>query len=189
VPNASPAADALPRPGWAAFLQWSTEHDETLARLCRQYERDSLYGMECKLPGPTGESNVLRFIERGTVCCAAADTASLLNQLAAVLATGNVPILSSSSTALLPAGLPAEAAQAIRHVAATSDCPDLALALYDRESVAVLNDILARKGALVPAVCTSAQTAIPLWRLTAEKTICINTAAAGGNAALMTMQS
>jgi RHH-type proline utilization regulon transcriptional repressor/proline dehydrogenase/delta 1-pyrroline-5-carboxylate dehydrogenase len=34
---------------------------------------------------------------------------------------------------------------------------------------------------------TTEEGAIPLWRLTAERALCVNTTAAGGNASLMTL--
>jgi RHH-type proline utilization regulon transcriptional repressor/proline dehydrogenase/delta 1-pyrroline-5-carboxylate dehydrogenase len=179
--------DAPPPPAWTSFNQWSTRYDAALAALCRQYECDSLYGKECSLHGPTGESNVLRFIERGAVLCAANDTASLLNQLAAVLATGNVAVLASSTATLLPSDLPTEVDRIIHRVAVVNECRELALVLYDQASIAVLNEILERDGPVVPTVCTSAEMVIPLWRLVTEKTICINTAAAGGNTSLIAM--
>jgi RHH-type transcriptional regulator, proline utilization regulon repressor / proline dehydrogenase / delta 1-pyrroline-5-carboxylate dehydrogenase len=40
---------------------------------------------------------------------------------------------------------------------------------------------------LVPVVETTESEAIPLWRLVAERAVCINTTAAGGNASLMTL--
>jgi RHH-type proline utilization regulon transcriptional repressor/proline dehydrogenase/delta 1-pyrroline-5-carboxylate dehydrogenase len=187
VSAALPTPDASPRPAWTSFNQWSVGHDAALAALCRQYERDSLYGKECNLHGPTGESNVLRFIERGAVLCAANDTAGLLNQLAAVLATGNSAVLASSSATLLPSDLPTEVDRVIHRVAAVNECRKLTLVLYDQASIAVLNDILERDGPVVPTICTSAEMVIPLWRLVAEKTICINTAAAGGNTTLIAM--
>ena len=44
-----------------------------------------------------------------------------------------------------------------------------------------------RDGALVPVIETFAETAIPLWRLVAERALYVNTTAAGGNASLMTL--
>jgi RHH-type proline utilization regulon transcriptional repressor/proline dehydrogenase/delta 1-pyrroline-5-carboxylate dehydrogenase len=68
-----------------------------------------------------------------------------------------------------------------------NECRELALVLYDQANIAVLNEILERDGPVVPTICTSAEMVIPLWRLVIEKTICINTAAAGGNTSLIAM--
>jgi RHH-type proline utilization regulon transcriptional repressor/proline dehydrogenase/delta 1-pyrroline-5-carboxylate dehydrogenase len=41
----------------------------------------------------------------------------------------------------------------------------------------------------VAVIDTSAEEAIPLWRLVAERALCVNTTAAGGNASLMTLSA
>ena len=53
----------------------------------------------------------------------------------------------------------------------------------------LLPQLAARDGALVPVVITDEASTIPLWRLVAERAFCMNTAAAGGNASLMTLGS
>jgi RHH-type proline utilization regulon transcriptional repressor/proline dehydrogenase/delta 1-pyrroline-5-carboxylate dehydrogenase len=51
-----------------------------------------------------------------------------------------------------------------------------------------LQTTLARRpGAIVSIVDTPEQGEIALWRLVAERAVCINTTAAGGNASLMTL--
>jgi len=45
--------------------------------------------------------------------------------------------------------------------------------------------LAAREGALVGTIATTQEAAIPLWRLVAERALCVNTTAAGGNASLM----
>ena len=47
--------------------------------------------------------------------------------------------------------------------------------------------LAARDGALVPAVSPDADGDYPLHRLVAERAVCVNTTAAGGNASLMTL--
>jgi RHH-type proline utilization regulon transcriptional repressor/proline dehydrogenase/delta 1-pyrroline-5-carboxylate dehydrogenase len=41
----------------------------------------------------------------------------------------------------------------------------------------------------VGLIDTNANDAIPLWRLLAERALCVNTTAAGGNASLMTLDA
>jgi len=110
-----------------------------------------------------------------------------LNQLAAVLATGNVPALLPATAALVPDGLPAAVRAAIRMVDGVEGAAlDLALAesaLLD----ALRLQLAARDGAIVNIIDTQADGAIPLWRLVAERALCVNTTAAGGNASLMTL--
>src|SRR5690606_31913732 len=76
-----------------ALLQWSESRMPMLAARCRDYQHASLYGRQQTLPGPAGESNVLRFGARGDMLCVAVGSAALLNQIAAVQATGNQPVL------------------------------------------------------------------------------------------------
>ena len=49
--------------------------------------------------------------------------------------------------------------------------------------------LAARSGALVSLIDTNEDGAIPLWRLLAERALCVNTTAAGGNASLMTLEA
>ena len=70
------------------------------------------------------------------------------------------------------------------------DAIALHLALVDSADLARLHPLLAaRDGALVPVLETSEYAPIPLWRLVAERALCVNTTAAGGNASLMTLQA
>jgi RHH-type transcriptional regulator, proline utilization regulon repressor / proline dehydrogenase / delta 1-pyrroline-5-carboxylate dehydrogenase len=58
----------------------------------------------------------------------------------------------------------------------------------EADQIAELSSRLAsRDGALVPVIETSGSEAVPLWRLVAERAVCVNTTAAGGNASLMTL--
>jgi RHH-type proline utilization regulon transcriptional repressor/proline dehydrogenase/delta 1-pyrroline-5-carboxylate dehydrogenase len=176
-----------------ALLDWSAAHGhQDLSALGRGYARDSLNGLTLRLPGPTGETNTLRFAERGAVLCLAGGTSVLLNQLAAVLATGNRAVLTQSSAAHLPASLPAPVMQRLEVVARHEDCAVLTLALYDADDaqcVRMLESLAQREGAIATSVATRAGRPVALWRLAAERAVCVNTTAAGGNASLMAMQS
>jgi len=138
------------------------------------------------LPGPTGERNTLAFANRGLVLCAAGDIANLLNQLAAVFATGNRALVQGHD---LLAGLPAAVmAQLIVVDNLAANQLPFQVALVDRASGAQLAGVLAAgQGALVSLIDTTANQALPLWRLVAERALCVNTTAAGGNASLMTL--
>lgn len=66
---------------------------------------------------------------------------------------------------------------------------EIAIALVDgAQRTAILPMLAARNGALIPSVETTETGAIALWRLVAERALCINTTAAGGNASLMTLE-
>ena len=181
---------ALPvPPSFAALAQWSEDNDETFARWCRSYASNSSYGREIALPGPTGESNVLRFAPRGKVLCLTSDADTLRNQLAAVLATGNRPALLSAARPLLPAGMPAAVSDGIAWLDDLARCSGLAFALHDEAARDCLPALAQRDGAIVSTLCTRGEMPVPLWRLVTERAVCVNTAAAGGNAALMAMQA
>ncbi len=67
---------------------------------------------------------------------------------------------------------------------------DFQIALVETMLVAGLRSSLAaRSGALVGLIDTNEDGAIPLWRLLAERALCVNTTAAGGNASLMTLDA
>lgn len=177
----------------ATLLSWSEARNHpVLAAHIRNYARDSLAGLSLRLPGPTGELNTLRFIARGAILCIADHSGALLNQLAAVLATGNQAVLLQTAAALLPADLPQEVRNKIRFIASVQGGDDLVMALYDCNTGSKLSDVLtaiaARDGAIVPMLATSGDAPIALWRLVTERTVSINTTAAGGNASLMSME-
>uniref|UniRef100_UPI0025EDA05A bifunctional proline dehydrogenase/L-glutamate gamma-semialdehyde dehydrogenase PutA n=1 Tax=Rugamonas sp. TaxID=1926287 RepID=UPI0025EDA05A len=180
--RSTPALDAL--------AVWSKlQHHERLTALAEEYSRTSMVGSTTVLPGPTGERNTLSFVARGTVVCVAATTDGVLNQLAAVLASGNNAVIVAQSDTLVPADLPAavkERMQVIGNLNAFDG--DFQVALVETALVGQLHEQLAaRSGALVALIDTSGEVAIPLWRLLAERALCVNTTAAGGNASLMTL--
>jgi len=184
-------ADAVP--GGAALealLGWARAngHGE-LATLGAAYQQSSPEGLRIDLPGPTGERNQLAFAPRGAVLCAATSSAALLNQLAAVFATGNQALVLAEGQEQLISSLPAAARARVRSIeTAALDGSDIAIALVDGGVKADVQRRLAgRQGAIVGIVDTDAGQPIALWRLVAERALCVNTTAAGGNASLMTL--
>lgn len=178
-------------PALNALLAWANTHGhETISELGELYVRSSLLGRAIALPGPTGERNTLSFSARGDILCAAPNVGSLLNQLVAVLATGNTPLLLESSVALLPAGLPMSVRTVIKTIDDMSDeAHPLHIALVEKSlATAMRTTLAARDGALVSLIETTGSSPVPLWRLVAERATCTNTTAAGGNASLMTLK-
>src|SRR5450830_1060977 len=171
-----------------ALLEWAATHGHAkLAQLGASYVQESLLHKTLTLPGPTWERNTLSFSPRRKSLCAAADVAALFNELAAVWATGNTAVVPAAQSKLIPAGLPAAARQAIE-VSGDIAALDLHLALVDAPVITQWRSTLAaRDGALVPLVPTAEDMPIALWRLVAERALCVNTTAAGGNASLMTL--
>jgi RHH-type proline utilization regulon transcriptional repressor/proline dehydrogenase/delta 1-pyrroline-5-carboxylate dehydrogenase len=176
--------------GLEALMLWARTHGhQRVNTLTEQYMRTTLVGSTLALPGPTGERNQLAFAPRGAVLCAADHIGVLLNQLAAVLATGNRAVVVARTPDLVPAGLPAEVKAHITVVDSVGACKEeFQIALVEGSLANTLRPVLAaRPGAIVGVIDTTEEGAIPLWRLVAERALCINTTAAGGNASLMTL--
>lgn len=170
------------------LLDWAATHGHArLAQLGAGYIQESLLYQTLVLPGPTGERNTLSFAPRGNILCVADDVAALLNQVAAVLATGNTAVIPAEQNKLIPPGLPSVVRDAIM-VGGDLVPLELHLALVDAPLVAQWrHSLAARDGALVPLIPTAQDMPVALWRLVAERALCVNTTAAGGNASLMTL--
>ena len=66
-------------------------------------------------------------------------------------------------------------------------CVSVVSHLQARLLGSLLEDLAARQGAIIPFIRTARLAPIPLWRLNAVREWCINTAAAGGNAPLLSL--
>ena len=181
--QASAAADALA--SWA-----NGQGNQRLLKQIEEYVRTTPVGALIGLPGPTGERNTLAYVPRGAVACLASSREVLLNQIAAALATGNMAVVVDGS-ALLPADLPAAVKACIQSVTGVASLKEgVQIALVDSSLTAGVREVLAaRDGALVSVIDTTEEGEIPLWRLVAERALCVNTTAAGGNASLMTLEA
>ncbi|MGB9990417.1 trifunctional transcriptional regulator/proline dehydrogenase/L-glutamate gamma-semialdehyde dehydrogenase [Massilia sp. SM-13] len=177
-------------PSMDALMGWAKTHGkERMAALAEHYARTTPLGQMTVLPGPTGERNTLSFMPRGTVVCIADSQQVLLNQLAAVLATGNQALVVTGSNACVPADLPAAVKDRITVVGSLDGIQgDFQIALVESALTAKVREPLAaREDAIVSVIDTTEDGEIPLWRLIAERALCVNTTAAGGNASLMTL--
>ena len=172
-----------------SLLVWAKTHGhEKVAAQADHYAHNSPYKISMLLPGPTGEINTLGFAPRGRIFCAASSVNCLLNAIAAVMATGNTPVLPAATMQILPAGLPAEVRGQI--VQAETGQSEAQFALIEGNLLAVYKPLFAAQdGAIVSVIEMQETSEVPLWRLVAERALCINTTAAGGNASLMTLQS
>ncbi|MGN6701790.1 MAG: L-glutamate gamma-semialdehyde dehydrogenase, partial [Burkholderiaceae bacterium] len=193
-PGLPPALAARTRPGtvdgasvaalhaWRGWLR-DTGRERLLA-FTDACAAASPAGLALDLPGPTGERNTLAFAPRGVVLCAAGDGDALLRQLAAVLATGNRAALTREGLGWLQAGLPAPCAARIDRFGDAAP----AIALADAGQAVALREMLAeRDGPLMAVVECAGDVPPPLWRLVVERALSVNTAAAGGNAALLAL--
>jgi RHH-type proline utilization regulon transcriptional repressor/proline dehydrogenase/delta 1-pyrroline-5-carboxylate dehydrogenase len=173
-------------PALDALLAWARDYGHgDVASLADGYMETTLDGARIDLPGPTGERNQLDFVPRGTILCAPNGMDSLLNQLAAVLATGNRALVLMETVPSLPAAVK----ERVRFINAQAlDGSEFALALVEQGLDGDLPaKLAARPGAIVGIVDTRAGVPVALWRLVAERALCVNTTAAGGNASLMTL--
>ncbi len=163
-----------------------------------------------RMPGPTGETNDLYMLGRGVYLVQAekdAEPSRIIRHIAAALAAGNAVIVAGDQKWLgdlpvfaLEAGLP------IKLIGVVSSKVGVAV-MYDGDvagvsCVAPLDRVTAfkqllakRDGAILSLISDSGADddgALPdetfLHRFATEKTITINTTAAGGNASLMSME-
>ena len=158
------------------------------------------------LPGPTGESNTLYLESRGTVAAIRCQSTSFNYWMIATisaLAAGNCVIAvvddnyfaetQAIANILLQAGLGKDMFQVTQlgHIDDVLNHQVLAGAIVDNASPLkqrVGETIAARKGAILPLI-TAYNNESLFYRMVTEKTVTIDTTAAGGNASLMTMEA
>ncbi|MGB3290509.1 MAG: trifunctional transcriptional regulator/proline dehydrogenase/L-glutamate gamma-semialdehyde dehydrogenase, partial [Burkholderiaceae bacterium] len=147
------------------------------------------------LPGPTGESNQYRVKPRGTVLCVPATEAGARAQWQACSETGNgMLVVGEGAGRAFFDGLDAAGKLAVRfaspEVVAEGDY-DAVLFEGDGDALRELNrSVAGRSGPIVPVQGLSSDAlasgvSYHLETLLREVSICVNTAAAGGNASLM----
>jgi RHH-type transcriptional regulator, proline utilization regulon repressor / proline dehydrogenase / delta 1-pyrroline-5-carboxylate dehydrogenase len=142
------------------------------------------------LDGPTGQADLYAVLPRGAVLCLADAADDLLRQLAAVLAVGGRAVWRAEAHSLRER-LP----EAVRERIALARDWRSATVVYDAvlhhgDPVALergCRSVAARGGPIVGVIgLMPGDAAVPLERLVTERSLSINTAAAGGNASLMT---
>ena len=159
--------------------------DDLAARCSRQIST-SRVGLAIDLPGPVGERNSYGLHPRGTVLCDSETAEGLALQVAASLATGNTARVRHLD--LLGGPLPGSLGVHVRGVAETglAECD---VVLSDRPPARLLelaNEVAALAGAIRPIVVPR-EGAYLLDMLMTERSVSTNTAAAGGNAGLMSL--
>ena len=172
--------------GWA-----KAERQGALAQACQDYASQSRSQAAIALSGPTGERNVYSLHPREAVLCLAAQDGDRLLQLAAVLAVGSRAVWPADAQALR-ARLPNAVGECIALVAdwqAPQAQYDAALHHGGAQSLrAACLHMAGRAGPIVGVQgLEEGDAAIALERLVVERSLSINTAAAGGNASLMTL--
>jgi RHH-type proline utilization regulon transcriptional repressor/proline dehydrogenase/delta 1-pyrroline-5-carboxylate dehydrogenase len=175
-----------------ALRAWATAHGQpALATRAERAARLAPVGRWRALPGPTGEANLYAVLPREQVLCLADADGDRLHQLALVLAVGSRALWPAEARALWER-LP----DAVRdRVALAQDWTGDAMpfdAVLHAGSLAQLVDVARqlaeRRGPIVGLTAFGAASeALPLERLVLERSLSVNTAAAGGNASLMTI--
>jgi RHH-type proline utilization regulon transcriptional repressor/proline dehydrogenase/delta 1-pyrroline-5-carboxylate dehydrogenase len=179
------------------YAEWLQEHGrgQEAERVLGYLSRSSV-GAEIELPGPVGERNLYMLRPRGRIAALARSERALLVQIGAILATGNVAVIAGDSTASrLLAQLPAGLRASIVSEPDPERVGDLGAVLSDRagsELIALQTRLADRNGRIlsVQSVTEAALAAgqdYELSRLVEEVSISTNTAAAGGNASLMSI--
>ncbi len=173
---------------------WAASHQQTdLDTLCSQYAEQSQSGITRQLAGPTGERNSYAILPREHVLCLADDENDLLIQLAAVLAVGGSAVWPETDISKpLRARLPNDVQARIKLIpdwTKNEVAIDAVLHHGDSDQLrAICQQIAQRSGAIVGVNGLShGETNVPLERLVIERALSVNTAAAGGNASLMTI--
>ncbi|UOM36060.1 bifunctional proline dehydrogenase/L-glutamate gamma-semialdehyde dehydrogenase PutA [Acuticoccus sp. I52.16.1] len=144
--------------------------DEVQRRLCALKPAETPLAVD-DMPGPTGESNRLSVLPRGTVLCLGPTLALAEAQAAAARATGNAVLIVAAGAGDGVAG--------VLDPAALATLAGVDAVAYEGDDLGPVRRALAeRAGPIVPVVCAADEVVI-------ERHLCIDTAAAGGNAELM----
>ncbi|WP_390887736.1 trifunctional transcriptional regulator/proline dehydrogenase/L-glutamate gamma-semialdehyde dehydrogenase [Comamonas antarctica] len=172
-----------------ALRRWAADAGKPdLAAACTRWHALAPGCQARELTGPTGERNVYTLVPRTAVLCLADHDDARLLQLAAVLAVGSRAVWPAQAQALC-AQLPPAVRQAIRVVpdwAAAEVEYDAVLHHGDDSALLQLQQAIAARPGPIAGITSSVQE-LPLERLVMERALSVNTAAAGGNASLMTI--
>ncbi|HDS1738006.1 trifunctional transcriptional regulator/proline dehydrogenase/L-glutamate gamma-semialdehyde dehydrogenase [Pseudomonas sp. BP8] len=177
-----------------ALKAWAESNQlSDLSRLCAEFAVQSQSGITRLLPGPTGERNSYTILPREHVLCLADSEADLLAQLAAVLAVGSSAVcLDGEPAKSLRARLPKELQAKIKLVGDWNKDEvafDAVIHHGDSDQLRVVCEQVAKRAGAIVGVhgLSSGDHQIALERLVIERAVSVNTAAAGGNASLMTI--
>ncbi len=185
----TPAAAAV-----AAYAAWlrRTGRDDVADRV-EGYAMRSPLGARIELPGPVGESNVYTLRPRGRIAAVAETERGALLQAGAILATGNTAVVMAAGSSAWFEGLPADVAAMLERAESLADAGVLRGVLHEggRDGLRTLARVLADgAGPILPirtVASPTAEDAYDLLDLVEERSVSVNTAAAGGNASLMSL--
>ena len=185
-----PVARGAAPPNLSTYRDWLTAKGcGDLSAFCAQYGARSALGAAIACRGPVGESNLYSLRAKGRVAILAASDEGALRLLGALLATGNQAVVEAGSAAArVLVDAPREIAASVDIVADWITAQHVTAAIVEGGAETLLaaqRAAAARNGAIVPVI--SADFDIDLDRLLEERSVSVNTAAAGGNASLMTI--
>jgi RHH-type proline utilization regulon transcriptional repressor/proline dehydrogenase/delta 1-pyrroline-5-carboxylate dehydrogenase len=174
-----------------ALVAWAASAKDPVSAACARLGTLARPGGSLELPGPTGERNLYTLAPRSSILCLASRDADRLVQLAAVLAVGSRAVWPVEAADLLHR-LPAEVQSQVvlaRDWSAREVSFDSVLLHGSTEELGRVQQLLSRREGPVVSVerLQPGDTSVPLERLVIERALSINTAAAGGNASLMTI--
>ena len=175
-----------------ALSEWATDRP-ALRTLCQQFGELAQAGTQRLLPGPTGERNTWTLLPRERVLCIADDEQDALVQVAAVTSVGSLILWPDDTFHRdLAKRLPAAVSGRIQFAKADNIATqpfDAVIFHGDSDQLRALCEaVAAREGAIVSLQgFARGESNILLERLYIERSLSVNTAAAGGNASLMTI--
>lgn len=177
-----------------AFRDWARDQNNAaLVTACDAFAALSQSGVTRALPGPTGERNAYTILPRERVLSLADDQQDRLIQLAALIAVGSTAIWPEDDASRYLLGRLPAAVQA--RIESTTNWQDDSLEFEavlhhgDSDQLRALCKLLAQRSGPIVGVSAYApgDRQIALERLYIERSLSINTAAAGGNASLMSI--
>ncbi|MCW2253970.1 RHH-type proline utilization regulon transcriptional repressor/proline dehydrogenase/delta 1-pyrroline-5-carboxylate dehydrogenase [Providencia alcalifaciens] len=193
LPMDASARPALLEP-FDAFTSWLEKQNEQVEpMILEKFAHHAQAGTSRLLPGPTGEKNTYTLYPRGTILCISDNEKDCLVQLAGVLSSGCHALWPESDMhQRLYKALPEKVRNVISVTKNWQEHTGHIEAVIhhgDSDQLKSVCEIVAnRKGPIISVQgFERSETNLLLERLVHERSLSINTAAAGGNASLMTI--
>ena len=180
-------------PAYEAFKTWAAQQFPQIQQQQQQQQPNTIAaGQSFELQGPTGEHNQYAILARSAVLSLAQTDADQLHQIAAILSVDSKPAVLADNTFILKYlnQMPKLLATEFK-VVADLEHGDFDAVLHhgaQHDLLTIQQAIASREGPIIGIThLKSGNYNIPVERFVIERAISINTAAAGGNASLMTM--
>lgn len=178
-----------------ALLDWATSARPELYSVAQRFTQNSPAGSVHTLPGPTGERNTYTLLPRERILCLASSERDALVQLAAVTSVGSRVLWPDEELyQQLATMLPEDVQKVIDFSSDPLHHPTTEVhAVIHHGDADQLREVCRRvalwKGEIVSVQgFAPGETDLQLDRLLTERSFSMNTAAAGGNASLMSLE-